>query len=374
MTGYHADVSAIRNFAQLMSMSGDIPRFVHKKIEDIREMEGQYSGNIFRELVEINKLACARAEERCRVAGSAIHASAAGVNQAAKFYEETDDSAEAEIDAAYPKVSGGASGGYDMRKAAPEAGIPDSESVFTYVPVSEQLHASPDYDDLKVQLITIETFGDWLSDKISPLYWVNKFISWLAGGDILKICVEYSTGSWEAWGEAAGTWRNAGKTYQGLADENLSTYTALPPYWRGNAADAAIAYFAKLTDAVEAEVPFYEEFLVPICKQATELVYMGFESIKFLISFVFDFVATLGISAIARSVAKSLKVVNTVEKILKTWEKLGDALNALKMASLADKSEEAAGNAGDGFLQPPCPLEKLQLVDHPYTHPSEAGD
>ncbi|MPZ86042.1 MAG: hypothetical protein GEV28_39005 [Actinophytocola sp.] len=324
------------------------------------------TGLLFSEVTQLCAEARKRAEPRMKTVEDVYVGSAWGVGGAQTVYEKTDKGVRARVDATYPAVKGGRSQDGERpplngQKADPGALFHKIFAVDTNVDDVDVTML----EDFQPKVTAVENFLDGLGDRLSIQYWVREGLRWVLGFDPIEEVLQLFVGDWRSVAAEALMWKNCGGAYGGIA-RNTNLYQYLEHFWTGNAADAALEYFGKVTAGVDAEVEFYD-FLYRLYQEAVHIVYQGYKTVDFLVGTLLDLVIDAGIGNIG-------KIPKVILRIKELWNAIADVVSRVAAAIRGVRMSLMDGPGGN---EPPCPLKDLVTSHGPgempsaYRHPGD---
>jgi hypothetical protein len=336
-------------------------------------------GEFFSSLTKWHEGMSDRASERMTGAISTFGSARAGVSDAALFYLTTEKENAAKLDATYTATpthddSPDTDNRTKYRSPSQSTRTP-ADKFYTFN--SSEPSRPLQQDELNINELTpdaekvtsIEFWITTIGNLASPYTYITKAIEWLIeqalgnSVDVSMNSIYYSfTGSWEEWAQATARWQLVGDAYSNLAGD-LEQVKYVELYWKGNASDAAQAYFKKLQGATAAETPYYNEFLVPAYREVIDITYSAVTVVGNMVQAVVDMVLTLGMSEVLKAPAR-------VQLFLELYGLIGHSVATYR--EIVRTIAEGDFNTAAGRPEPPCLIERLKLAERPYTHPSQS--
>lgn len=302
----------------------------------------------------------ARFEARVRTMSSCGSLAAMEVRQAATWYRDTDKSAAADLDAAYPPG--------ERDRLSTEDGETLSQSVIDFLDQADPGAALKvdltvtEADQPEVHFVEQEVRA--ILDMISPLYWIRTLVKDLYGSDPVDWVTQWLVGDWQAWARCAKVWLACSGSV-GAMELNLSGVDeALAQTWSGNATDAAMGYFQKLTAATGNESTAFA-LLCEKYRAQTEIVFHCLQIVNDLLNMLVDYLIgnalEAAVAAMSGPTAPVTLAVETIQMILdRIGQSITGALDLLRVFQVI----AAAGDMPD---IPDSQVEPLLLdrYDHP---------
>lgn len=312
---FSVDTDALRDFAGFLGGYADDAELVREFIDDDVEMTVHGEG-VLNKLAGFHYDTTSAMRSRVGVMRQLGAHASSEIDEAATYvYDEL----ETEEAAGYDKLYDGASD----PGALPSSGDASTAS-FDYHSVEAKLKVDRDPDELEPKAGDVEKYTRDGLDLLSFADEARKLITWVSTtfgiyeGDPVEWVFTWLTGNWEAWAKCALVWQACGKAVDDMAANFEPTFIKLMEVWQGNAAEAALEYFAELrrSTAVEADAfgVIYQQY-----KLITELIhemkqYIN-DFVNALISAAIDavlMVATGGVPGLIKAIIDAIATLITV--------------------------------------------------------------
>lgn len=209
-------------------------------------------------------------------------------------------------------------------------------------------------------------------DAMSPSWWINEAIKIFIGKDILGTASEFFAGDWDKVYQYGDALSKAGDAALAVGINISWGNHQADQSWDGNAADAAAAYFAKVS-AAHSDLNNVLKQLSSQYEQAAASTWRAADTVGGLIRIVLDRLFWAGITAGAGTLlsggtataagygAAALMIKDAVA----TWEKASKimAVAGTTLNGIVAEMQGLTGNAGA--------LERLPLPETGYKHHSQ---
>jgi hypothetical protein len=212
-----------------------------------------------------------RLQDLARSAGTQL-------NRAQLNYAQSDSTASARLDRAYPGAHDPAGLRGVLAHGRPD--LQPARSAFTDVVEPAALLVAPNY------ATGIETYQlNALSDLVSPSAWLRQVCVWLFNYDPFEGWVKSISGDWEAYEHSAASWPIVGNAATAIGRNLITGAGDVATVWRGNAAEAEQEFQLALGTAAMA--------LEAVCDRYGRLYREAAEAAKLLFSSVGGLVGQL---------------------------------------------------------------------------------
>jgi len=285
MTYFEVDPSAIDRFADQLgrfrASATAVVEFIdiYQSMETVEEVGGQGLLNYFW-LGHSDHVH--RAQTRMRCTDTVAFLAELGFRDAAGFYRRTDLAAAERLDRSYPGARPAESEW--VGNTPPEALRFEDR----YDP-REHLH-KPEAGELQPKAAALASGVGAIADGSSMSWWARQILIEVVGRDPIKDVIEAFSGDWEAVARLAEGWMRCASTVSAMRSTMSHADEALNMVWKGNAADAAVDFVQRLTDATLLEVRYFE-YLYEISKAHIDIAYFGYEMINYLAGELLDLLA-----------------------------------------------------------------------------------
>lgn len=312
---FSVDTDALRDFAEFLGGYAADAELVHEFIDDDVEMTVR-GGGVLTKLAGFHYGTTSAMRSRVGVMRQlGAHASSEIDETATYVYDEL----ETEVAAKHDKLYDGA-----VDPGALPGNGDASTASFEYHSVAAKLTVDRDPDELAPKAGDVEKYT---RDGIDPLSFADEarnLITWVSttfgihDGDPVEWVFTWLTGDWETWARCALVWQACGKAVDDMAANFEPTFVKLMEVWQGNAAEAALEYFAELRRSTVVEAGafgvIYQQY-----KLITELIHEMKQYIDDVVNALLNaaidavlLVATGGIPGLVKAVIDAIATLITV--------------------------------------------------------------
>ncbi|MGW5645232.1 hypothetical protein ACWEV3_32440 [Saccharopolyspora sp. NPDC003752] len=302
--------------------------------------------------------------ERTALLQEVLNLSGGEIGNAAYFYDETDESETAELDASYPEAK--------TQGSQPPVG-PTIAGGFAYQSVLDELKTKKDPAELEPKASEVEQWCRKTFDNYSAMAAVRALFKELFEVDPIDWVLECFIGEWKAWAKCALAWEACSVATKGIAENFTPALVKLPEIWEGNAAETAADYFSRLQQAILTESEAFHA-LGERYKLYMEMVYEVQMTCNDAINTIIDLAldALLLVPSLVVDVVTGGEYGLTLQKI---FDIVGNTMTAVTAAFDACRYFETIFAASDLPGCPRCELEKLpgdSPSSHSYEHPDSS--